>query len=468
MANVPEKAIIPQSASIEDAFHFLNENQLGIVFAVDGNDRVVGCITDGDIRRQLLVRSDLSIAISTFMNRDFVWVQPYEQREKILKLLDHGIHVIPVLDEVRQLIGLCTRSDFRLQDEGEVFARARAPARISFGGGGSDLTHYFLNNGGMVINATIAKYAHATLRRRRDTTIRIYSYDLDLTVEAESLSDLKLDSRLDLIKSVVRLISPAGGFDLEVATDFPMGSGLGGSASLAAAIIGCFNEFRADTWSRHQIAEMAFQSERLYLNIAGGWQDQYAAVFGGFNYMEFTAQENLIVPLRLEGRIKREIEASTILCYTGKNHDSSLIHKDQKQQFRMSELARAATQRQKEMTLEMKRLLLRGDVYGYGSLLHDAWQAKRAMGTLISDAEIDRVYDHARQNGALGGKVLGAGGGGYFMFFVSPFDRYRLSRALETLGYKCERLILDEDGLVSWKMRLPNTGGQEPANILKV
>jgi D-glycero-alpha-D-manno-heptose-7-phosphate kinase len=455
MQPFPEKILIDQGASIEDAFRHLNENEMGIVFAVDGDKRLVGCLTDGDIRRQLLESNDLTRPISTFLNRNFVRADTQSRRENILKLLDHGIHVIPMLDSSGRLARLCTRKEFQIQGEVEVFARARAPARISFGGGGSDLTHYFLDNGGVVINSTIAKYAHASLRRRADGSVRIYSHDLDTTVELETLGDMRFDGKLDLIKSVVQLISPSEGFDLEVSTDFPVGSGLGGSASLAVAIIGCFNEFRSDAWTRHQIAEMAFQAERLHLDLAGGWQDQYAAAFGGFNFMEFSADENLIIPLRLDADARREIEACTILCYTGKGHNSGKIHDEQKKHMQSSDQALAATQRQKEITLEMKRRLLRGDVYGYGALLRDAWQAKREMGNLISDSELDRLHDHAIASGAIGGKILGAGGGGYFMFFVPPFRRYQLMRAMEAAGYTCEGLLMDEAGLTSWKMRIP-------------
>jgi D-glycero-alpha-D-manno-heptose-7-phosphate kinase len=274
-------------------------------------------------------------------------------------------------------------------------------------------------------------------------------------VDAVGLSLLKLDGTLDLVKAVVKLINPRFGFELEVATDFPVGSGLGGSASLAVAIIGCFNEFRSDPWNRHQISEMAFQAERLQLNLPGGWQDQYAAAFGGVNYMEFSADENLIIPLRLEPRVLREIEASTVLCYTGKVHHSGVIHSDQKIKTQSSEAAQAALKRQKELTREMKRSMLRGDVFAYGRLLDQAWKAKREMSAMISDSELDAVYDLAMANGAWGGKILGAGGGGYFMFFVPPFGRHRVCKALKSRGLTCERVVLDDGGLVSWRMREP-------------
>lgn len=457
MSGVSEDLLVSEQTSIAEAFVKLNANKKGIVFVLDAQQRVVGCATDGDIRRQLLVSSDLGTPLSIFMNRGFVRVAIGAPREQVLKLLDNGIHVVPMLDGDGRLANVCTRDQFHLQDEDETFARARAPARISFGGGGTDLTHFFLDQGGVVINTTIAKYAHATLRWRKDGCIRIYSHDLRASVEAESLSELKREAKLGLINSVVQLIRPHAGFDLEVASDFPVGSGLGGSAAVTAAVIGCFNEFRTDPWSRHQIAEMAFQSERLMLNIAGGWQDQYATTFGGFNFMEFTATENVIVPLRLEARTLRELEECFILCHTGKAHDSGAIHVDQKARMRASPDAARAAQRQKDITAEMHRSLLRGEVHCYGRLLHEAWQAKRQFSDLISDSETDRIYAHAVANGADGGKILGAGGGGYFLFFVPPFSRYRLINALADIGYESERLILDGDGLQSWKMRVPRS-----------
>ena len=272
-----------------------------------------------------------------------------------------------------------SRDLFQLGEESEVFARARSPVRISFSGGGTDLTHYFVDNdGGSVINATIAMYAHATLRRRNDDRIRIYSHDFRCTVEAENLAALGSEGELALIKSVIRLIKPAYGFDLDVSADFPVGSGLGGSAVVSSAIIGCFNEFRSDQWDRHEIAEMAFQAERLMLNIPGGWQDQYATVFGGFNHMEFSSEQNTIVPLRLEPNIIAELEESLVLCYTGSNHDSGSIHRDQKAPARDQRRRRGGS-RQKEVTREIRHHLLRGQLLECGRLIDEAWHAKRRL-----------------------------------------------------------------------------------------
>jgi D-glycero-alpha-D-manno-heptose-7-phosphate kinase len=447
-------ASISATANIEDAFHRLNANGIGILFAEDTESRIVGCVTDGDIRRRLLRDGDLGVPLSSFMNTNFVWASKGTSREHILKLLDHQVRCVPILDADHRLVDVCTREEFAVEAETEVFARGRAPARITFGGGGTDLTHFFVDEGGVVINATINKYAHATLRQRADFSVRIYSHDLKCVVEAASPSDLELGGPLDLLVSVVKLIQPTFGFDMEVSADYPVGSGLGGSASVAAAVIGCFNEFRSDPWDRHQISEMAFQAERLTLNIPGGWQDQYAAVFGGFNYMEFTADHNVILPLRLEQKTVAELEEALVLVFTGRSHDSGMIHRDQR--------ARQATPepkhveggaRKKQLALEMKRKLLRGDVYGYGELLHEAWLLKRQDSPLITDNELDQIYDLAMANGALGGKILGAGGGGYFLFFVPPFQQYRVFDVFSQHGYRCERVMFDECGLKSWRTR---------------
>ena len=453
-------ACIPATASIEDAFRQLNSNRMGILFAEDASSRIIGCVTDGDIRRQLLLDGDLSVPLSSFMNTSFVWARAGTSREQILKLLDHRVRFVPILDNQRQLVDICSRDEFAADGESEVFARGRAPARITFGGGGTDLTHFFVDQGGVVINATINKYAHATVRKRTDSSVRIYSHDLQKVVESASPADLKLDGVLDLLVSVVKLIQPTFGFEMEVAADFPVGSGLGGSASVAAAVIGCFNEFRSDPWDRHQISEMAFQVERLIMNIPGGWQDQYATVFGGFNYMEFTADQNAILPLRLEQKTVAELEEALVLCYTGRRHDSGAIHRDQRARVVAPESKAAESgSRKKELTLEMKRKLLRGDVYGYGKLLHEAWLLKRQDSPMITDCELDQIYSRAMANGALGGKILGAGGGGFFLFFVPPFQRYRVFDALSQQGYRCERVMFDESGLKSWRTRVADLPG---------
>ena len=450
-----EKVLIADDATIADAFEFLNENKLGVVFVRNKNGVVIGALSDGDIRRSLLKNSSLKQSVGSCCNREFVRVCEDTAREKILKLFDARISVVPVLDSDGRLVRILSRGNFHVDDEEETCALAKAPVRITFGGGGTDLTHYFSKHGGAVINATIKIYAHAALKRHADQTIKIYSHDFGAVVEAENLDALEFDGDLDLIKAVVRTLKPEFGFELHVGSDFPVGSGLGGSATVAAAIIACFNEFRRDRWTRHQIAEVAFQAERLLLNIGGGWQDQYASVFGGINFMEFDAETNEITPLRLDDYLMRTLEANLILCYTGKGHSSGDIHADQKARFQADKSGglEEKAARHRQITYEMKRFLLRGDLDDFGRLLDEAWRLKRQFSPLIACEDFDRLYDVAMNAGALGGKLMGAGGGGYFLFYVRPFDKYRVINALQAEGLSVSSPAFDEKGVQSWMMR---------------
>ncbi|MGH6946746.1 MAG: CBS domain-containing protein [Kiloniellales bacterium] len=444
---------IDEAASIAAAFRRLNENRAGILAVIDAERRVLGVVTDGDIRRHLLSRPDTAQPIASCANRAFVRLANGAPREAVLKLLDQRIRAIPLLDAAGRLAGIVTRESFRLEAEARVYARARAPVRISFGGGGTDLTRYFIEHGGVVMNATVSLFTHATLRRREDRCAAIRSADFAQSVEADSPAALPFDGRLDLVKAVVRLIEPDYGFELEIGSDFPPGSGLGGSAVVAAAVIGCFNQFREDRWDRHQIAEMAFQAERLLLGIPGGWQDQYATVFGGFNYMEFTAEHNTIYPLRLDGEVTRELEASLLLCDTGLSHASGELQAKTLAAAEDEGAARRFAQESKALTLEMKRLLLRGRLLDYGRLMNETWRVKREFLPHTTTPELDRLYEVALSAGAVGGRLLGAGAGGHFLFFTEPFRRFELLGRLREEGLEPRSFTFDDQGLQSWTAR---------------
>jgi D-glycero-alpha-D-manno-heptose-7-phosphate kinase len=449
--------VIGEDASIADAFRRLNENKAGTLFVAARDGRVVGVATDGDIRRRLLVDPDTRAPITAAMNRDFRFARAHTPREQVLKLLDARVRVVPCLDESGRLVDVFSRERFRLEAEGRLFARARAPTRISFGGGGTDLTAYFVEHTGVVLNAAITLHATASLRRLDGPAIRLYSHDFRESLALADAGGLGFDGRLDLLKAVIRVVDPGFGFELHVAADFPVGSGLGGSSTVAAAILGCFNQFREDRWDRHQIAELAFQAERLLLDIPGGWQDQYATVFGGVNFMEFAAEQNVILPLRLEPHVLRELEASLVLCWTGRSRDGGAIHRARRAGG-IDDAGRAAAAAAKDVTIEMKKALLRGDLAAFGRLLDSGWRLKRATGR-VSDAALDRVYETARASGAVGGKLLGAGGGGYFLFQAEPFRRYALEGALAAEGLAPRSFAFDDFGLQAWTVRAGGGAG---------
>jgi D-glycero-alpha-D-manno-heptose-7-phosphate kinase len=449
-----DKFLIQAVAPIRDTLSKIEENSHGVIFATDQENTVIGMATDGDIRRYLLDGGSIEDQTSQCINRNFLWENSSVPRELLLKKLDSSIRIIPLLDDNKQLVGLVTRNQIPEQDEEAVYARARSPVRISFGGGGSDLTHYFIGeNPGAVISTTVSIYSHATLRLRDDSRIVVRSSDLCDELVADSLeSAISCAGQFGLIQSVIKAINPQFGFELFLHSDFPMKSGLGGSAVVAAAILGCFNEFRRDKWDAYEIAEIAYQAERHYLEVAGGWQDQYATVFGGFNFMEFRSDQNIIHPLRIQQDVRLELEESLILCDTNTTHDSGQIHDDQRRQMG-ADAVRSLVDANVNLCIRMRDCLLRGRLSEFGTYLDEAWQLKRQFSEKISSSSLDRIYTDARSNGALGGKLLGAGGGGFFIFFVPAFERYRLISHLEAAGLRVQPFRFDEEGLQSWTVR---------------
>ena len=446
--------LVMERTRLRDALAKIELNRHGVIFVTSKGGVVNGLATDGDIRRRLLNAGTLDDAIETCTNCEFVWAAPDTPRELLLKKLDHRIRVIPLLDEARRLVGVVSRDHLPVRAEGAVYARARAPVRISFGGGGSDVTHYFSDkDAGAVINTTISLYSHATLRLRDDGRITVRSLDLGETLEAPHLAAaLSQPGRFGLVQALLRAVDPDFGFDLFLHSDFPMNSGLGGSAAISAAILGCFNQFRRDQWDLHELAEIAYQAERHLLGIAGGWQDQYATVFGGFNFIEFRMDQNIVHPLRIPADILLELEESLILCDTGATHDSGKIHEDQRQQITIDSV-RELVGSNVSLSYEMRNLLLRGHLLRFGQLLDKAWHLKRQVSDKISTSHLDRIYVSAREAGAVGGKLLGAGGGGFFLFYVPPFRKHQLMEQLARLGLKTCPFRFDPDGLRAWTIR---------------
>ncbi len=445
--------LINEHATLRAALEKISANQHGLIMATDPAGAVVGLATDGDIRGRLLEGASLDDTVGSCVNSNFVWADPTTPRELLLKQLDRSIRVIPLLNAARQLTGIVSRDSLPMQVEERTYARARSPVRISFGGGGSDLTHFFADGGGAVINTTVSLYTHGTLRVRKDDRVIVHSRDLKETLDAENLRHaLEKVGRFGLIQALLKSIHPEFGFELYLHSDFPMNSGLGGSAVVAAAILGCFNQFRQDKWDPHELAELAFQAERLYLGVAGGWQDQYATVFGGFNFMEFRMDQNIVHPLRIHPDILLELEESFILCDTGTPHDSGEIHNDQRQQMKQESI-RQMVQSNVELTYRMRNHLLRGRLIQFGQSLHEAWQFKRQFSSKISSFRLDQLYENALAHGAVGGKLLGAGGGGFFLFYVPPFCKHEVIDNLEASGLKIHPFRFEHEGLRAWSAR---------------
>jgi len=454
-----KQMVISNGSSIKDCMNAININKLGIVFIQDTNKdkNIIGVLTDGDIRDLLLNDIKLSDPIENNFNKDFIWFYYDASREDILRKLDSNIKVIPLLDSNMKLVDVATRDYLPIKNQKKTYARSKAPARVTFGGGGSDLTHFFTTHDGAVINAAISLYSHATLLKRDDSKIIINSIDLENEWKIENLEEaLSLDDKdFGLFRSILNAIRPKFGFELAIYTEFPRGSGLGGSSVVSAAIIGCFNEFRDDKWDNHEIAELAFQAERLHMNVAGGWQDQYATVFGGFNFMEFNKNKNNIHNLKVQDKTILEMEENFLLYELpkGRSEEGDKIHKDQKNSMQ-SEHVQSKVREAVDLCYRMKDQLLRGHLKIFGESLDTAWKLKRQFSNKITNSKIDEVYDYAIKSGALGGKLLGAGGGGYFLFYVEPLKKYSFIKKMHKRNMSPTKFSFESSGLRSWSTRI--------------
>jgi len=329
--------------------------------------------------------------------------------------------------------------------------RARAPLRLSFCGGGTDVSPYPEEHGGVVLSATIDHYAYASLRPRRDSRLTLASLDYDVVARYDHPRRMRLDGNLDLIKAVVRAFKVRRGADLWVHSDAPPGSGLGSSSTLVVALIGVMSEWLGRPLSGYEVAELAYRIERVDLGLAGGRQDQYAAAFGGFNFIEFQGDTTVVNPLRIRADVLHELEYRLLLCYMGQTRQSAKIIERQTAAYRAGRRpVVGALHRLREQTLEMKKALLLGRIDALGELLHQAWEAKKKLDDSISNSHVDRLYQLARREGAIGGKMPGAGGGGYFLF-LSRFDRkHRVAAVLEKHGGQVVPFQFERRGLVTW------------------
>src|SRR5215469_5393766 len=342
--------------------------------------------------------------------------------------------------------------------------RTKAPLRISFAGGGTDVPPYPEREGGCVLNATINHYAWGSLRAREDGRIRIESVDLGISLDCE---ELRLDGRLDLVKATILRFQAqdSKGFDVFLHSDAPPGSGLGSSSSLIVGLVGLVKEFQGLPLTDYEVAHMAYLIERQDLQIQGGHQDQYASSFGGFNFIEFYRDRVIVNPLRIHQDVVNELEHNLLLCYTGTTRRSDHIIEDQTERVVNREAATVTALRdQKQLAVDMKNALLRQRLEDFGDLLHSAWISKKHISPRISNPRIDEMYEVARENGALGGKITGAGGGGYMLLYCQFEKKHKVMQALKVLGASVKEFAFEMRGLQTWRTH-DNGIGQHAAGL---
>ena len=341
-----------------------------------------------------------------------------------------------------------------------MIIRSRAPLRLGFAGGGTDVSPYCDVHGGYVLNATIDRYAYATLKTRDDSVVRFVAADQQIEVDAPASPTFELNGKLNLHKAVynhmVEHFNHGKPVALELSTfcDAPVGSGLGSSSTLVVVMIKAFVELLSLPLDDYDIAHLAYKIERSDCGLQGGMQDQYSAAFGGFNFMEFYDKNHVIVnPLRIKHWILCELEASLVLFFTGVSRESARIIADQSNNVKSgSTAAIEAMHGLKREAMVMKECLLRGDFEGVIESMLLGWESKKRSAKTVSNAHIDEIYNSAIQSGARAGKVSGAGGGGFMLFFVPSEKRMDVIRKLSTFQGQISNCHFTKNGCQAWRL----------------
>ncbi len=337
-----------------------------------------------------------------------------------------------------------------------MIIRSKAPLRLGLAGGGTDVSPYSDIFGGAVLNATISLYAYANIEPGNDNMIIIKSIDKNTSIELASSEYLAIDGQLDLIKGVYNRIikdyklKPLS-FNITTYVDAPAGSGLGTSSTMVTAVLGAFSEWLKLPLGEYDLAKLAYDIERTDLGMAGGKQDQYAATFGGVNFMEFYDNGKVIVnPLRIKDQVLNELSNNIILFYTRTSRISSEIIETQQRNVNNGAVVSVeAMHKIKDLAVKMKEAILKGKLDRMGELLNLSWEYKKQMADGITNSQIDKIYQVAIEAGSTGGKISGAGGGGFMFFYCPGITRYKVINALEQFG-QARRYEFTKQGLETW------------------
>ena len=340
-----------------------------------------------------------------------------------------------------------------------MIIRSKAPLRLGLAGGGSDVSPYSDIYGGLVLNATINLYAYCTIEETNDGMITIHSYDASCNLSFPLGPELPVDGGASLIKGVYNRVVRDFGitpkpFRITTYNDAPAGSGLGTSSTMVVCILKAFVEWYSLPMGDYEIARLAYEIERKDLGLSGGKQDQYAAAFGGFNFIEFRPDDSVIVnPLRVKRWIADELEASLLLYFTGKSRSSARIIEEERKNAYAGRLKTIeALHGIKQSAVDMKAALLKGDMHEFASIMGSSWEHKKNLADGITNDAIQQVMDIAFASGAKAGKVSGAGGGGFIIFFVDPAMKKQVEDALSALDGFIVPFLFTEGGAHGWKI----------------
>jgi len=335
-----------------------------------------------------------------------------------------------------------------------MIIRSKAPFRVSFGGGGTDMPPYCTEHGGCVISTTIDRHAYITIEPREDKKIHVLSRNHNKE-KIFNIGDKNYSENFELFKGIVNVLNVKDGFNITTYSEMPAGSGMGGSSSLSVALIGAFNKYYNFGLNRHEIALKACDIERIELKQKGGYQDQFAAAYGGFNYIEFSDRVK-VTPIDTTHEITNELQYRLILCYVGGSHFSSAIQDEVLKGYEIEKKSfMEAMQDLKLVAHSMKSIVESKKIdklNEFGDLLHKGWLAKKSLSSKITNKDIENFYLISRDSGVIGGKLLGAGGGGHLLLFSHPDEKFNVIQELKKIGGKIVNFHFNPRGLEVWEV----------------
>ena len=439
------RGVIRYNDTVERAAKVLAEVSNRLLVVVDSEDRVIGLVTEGDLRNaQPLDRLD------SVMKKDFRFVTEGYDPSALSQIFDQRVHSVPVLSKDGRLLEVIDHSSIRgFGVRGDLFY-SRTPARVSLAGGGTDFTNFFTNHGGGGLCVAVNRYAYATLRVRQDKTITVVSKDTGEQFKVDSLWAIDTVAKLGIVVMAIKHVSPSFGFDLLISSEFPVGSGLGGSAAVVSSVLGVLLEAAGMSLKKEEIARAAFEIERVHLAIAGGWQDQYSTVFGGVCSLSYSEKAVVAIPVKIDPAQRMAFESSAVMVHTGGAHHGQAVQVSnaRPKTYNPEKVAEGL-----ELVVQARLSFQRGSMRDLGKILSRSWEMKKAGNSIVSNPQIDSIYKDVISDGAFGGKLLGTGGGGYLFFLVPVEKKQTMINRMTGQGLDAFSISIDEFGLQAWEVR---------------
>jgi D-glycero-alpha-D-manno-heptose-7-phosphate kinase len=332
-----------------------------------------------------------------------------------------------------------------------MIIRSKSPLRLCFSGEGTDVSPYPEEHNGVVLSAAIDKFVFCTLKSTQEKSIEVKSLDYDIVAKYTCNSDYVFDGNLDLVKAAIKhMKAEKGMFNIYLHSDAPPGSGLGSSSAASVAITGLLKDLQNKPMTDYELAEVAYKIEREEVRIKGGKQDHYVSTFGGFSFIEFIGDKVIVNSLKIDMATINELQYHLLLCYTGHNKMLGNIIDQQMERYKEN---LDILERIKSITYEMKGALLTDKLDSFGELLDESWKYKKQLAGGITNSRIDKLYDAAKQHGAIGGKIMGAGGGGFMLFYCDFEKKHKVAEELEKLGSQIAEFDFELRGMQTWKVQ---------------